>query len=161
MPSVLIEVGFLTNPKEELYLITNEGQEYIASAIYRAFKDYKRIIEEKSHFNTVVDTPITKPITEPVISKEVIDSPVQFKVQIASARNSIDTSSDYFKGLTNIEEHKFDNIYKYTVGSSGNYNDMVEFKKTIEDKFPGAFIIEIEKSGIQIPLSEAFKIVNK
>jgi N-acetylmuramoyl-L-alanine amidase len=160
MPAVLIEVGFLTNPKEELFLITNEGQEYIASAIYRAFKDYKRIIEEKSHYNTVVDTPITKPITDTIISNAVIDSSVQFKVQIASARNPIVINSDYFKGLTNIEEHKFDNMYKYTVGSSGKYNDMVEFKKTIEDKFPDAFIIAIEKSGKQISLSEAFKKVN-
>jgi len=48
MPSVLIETGFITNPAEQRYLMSEEGQEYLASAIYRAFKEYKRSIENKS-----------------------------------------------------------------------------------------------------------------
>ncbi|NJM26797.1 MAG: N-acetylmuramoyl-L-alanine amidase [Bacteroidia bacterium] len=45
MPSVLIEVGFLTNGSEEQYLLTGNGQDLIASGIYRAFKDYKNEVE--------------------------------------------------------------------------------------------------------------------
>ncbi len=45
MPSALIEVGFLTNPTEEKYLNDKSGQSYIASGIYRAFKDYKQEME--------------------------------------------------------------------------------------------------------------------
>jgi len=45
MPSVLIEVGFLTNNKEEKFLKNSDGQDLIASAIYRAFKDYKAQVE--------------------------------------------------------------------------------------------------------------------
>lgn len=45
MPSILIETGFLTNKHEEKYLSSEQGQDYIASAIYRAFKDYKTEIE--------------------------------------------------------------------------------------------------------------------
>ena len=45
MPSVLIEVGFLTNQKEEKFLSEERGQDLIASGIYRAFKDYKAQIE--------------------------------------------------------------------------------------------------------------------
>ncbi len=45
MPSVLIEVGFLTNPKEEKFLSEERGQDLIASGIYRAFKEYKTQIE--------------------------------------------------------------------------------------------------------------------
>lgn len=45
MPSVLIEVGFLTNKKEEKFLGETNGQELIASGIYRAFKDYKAQVE--------------------------------------------------------------------------------------------------------------------
>lgn len=40
MPSVLIEIGYLTNPKEEQDLSTAQVQEYIASAIFRAIRDY-------------------------------------------------------------------------------------------------------------------------
>lgn len=45
MPSVLIETGFLTNPTEEDYLISSEGQEEISTAIYKAFAQYKQEIE--------------------------------------------------------------------------------------------------------------------
>jgi N-acetylmuramoyl-L-alanine amidase len=45
MPSVLIETGFLSHVKEEAYLNSAEGQDLIASGIYRAFKDYKTQIE--------------------------------------------------------------------------------------------------------------------
>jgi N-acetylmuramoyl-L-alanine amidase len=45
MPSVLIETGFLSNSPEEKFLATDEGQELIASGIYRAFKDYKVEVE--------------------------------------------------------------------------------------------------------------------
>jgi N-acetylmuramoyl-L-alanine amidase len=44
-PSVLVEVGFLTNAKEEKFLGTAEGQDLIASGIYRAFKEYKSEVE--------------------------------------------------------------------------------------------------------------------
>ena len=45
MPSVLIETGFLTNSTEEKFLAGDEGQDLIASGIYRAFKEYKSDVE--------------------------------------------------------------------------------------------------------------------
>ncbi len=45
MPSVLVETGFLTNPNEEAYLASEEGQEEIAYALFKAFAQYKQEIE--------------------------------------------------------------------------------------------------------------------
>ena len=45
MPSVLIELGFLSNTNEEKYLNTKDGQTYLSSAIYRSVKAYKEEIE--------------------------------------------------------------------------------------------------------------------
>lgn len=45
MPSVLIETGFLTNPQEEKFLNDKMSQTYMASGIYRAFKEYKQELE--------------------------------------------------------------------------------------------------------------------
>jgi N-acetylmuramoyl-L-alanine amidase len=44
-PSVLVETGFLSNSKEEVFLTSENGQDLIASGIYRAFKEYKNQIE--------------------------------------------------------------------------------------------------------------------
>jgi N-acetylmuramoyl-L-alanine amidase len=45
MPSALIELGFLTNSAEEKFLNDKTGQSYMASGIYRAFKEYKNELE--------------------------------------------------------------------------------------------------------------------
>jgi len=45
MPGALVEIGFLTNAKEEAYLTQSANQVYIASAIYRAVKEYKLELE--------------------------------------------------------------------------------------------------------------------
>ncbi len=41
MPSVLTEIGYLTNPQEERFLGSEKGQEYMASCLFRAFRKYK------------------------------------------------------------------------------------------------------------------------
>ena len=48
MPSVLVELGFITNAEEEKFLISEQGQDYLASAIFRAFRDYKQTIDSRS-----------------------------------------------------------------------------------------------------------------
>jgi len=48
MASVLVETGFISNPTEEKFLMSELGQDYLASAIYRAFREYKEEIDGKS-----------------------------------------------------------------------------------------------------------------
>ncbi len=48
MPSVLVELAFITNPEEEKFLMSEQGQDYMASAIFRAFRDYKQAIDSRS-----------------------------------------------------------------------------------------------------------------
>lgn len=45
MPSILTELGFLTNPEEEKFLGSEKGQKYLASSIFRALRNYKSEIE--------------------------------------------------------------------------------------------------------------------
>jgi N-acetylmuramoyl-L-alanine amidase len=45
MPSILVELGFITNPTEEAFLMSEQGQTYMASAIFRAFRDFKKEFE--------------------------------------------------------------------------------------------------------------------
>jgi len=45
MPSILIELGFISHPDEETYMKDPNGQSILASAIFRAFRDYKQEME--------------------------------------------------------------------------------------------------------------------
>jgi len=41
MPSVLVELGYLTNPQEARFLNSDRGQTYLASALFRSVRKYK------------------------------------------------------------------------------------------------------------------------
>ena len=44
MPSVLTEIGFISNPGEQAYMTSKEGQEEIAQCIFRGLKDYRETL---------------------------------------------------------------------------------------------------------------------
>lgn len=54
MPSVLVELGFISNPEEEDYLNSNNGQQELANCIYKAIKRYR---EELDRFTNSRNTP--------------------------------------------------------------------------------------------------------
>lgn len=139
MPSVLIETGYISNPTEEAYLKSKTGQEYLASAIYRAFKNYKSEIESKSHF--------TQTITE----QESF-----FKVQIASSKLRIPLDSPTFKNYKDVVELESKGRFKYAIGNMISYDDILEFNKKVRVDFKDSFIIAVRKGEI-IPLSDALK----
>ena len=64
MPSILIELGFISNAAEERFLASADGQSYMASAIYRAFRDFKAAYEGE---NLVAET---KPQPEPKVEPQ-------------------------------------------------------------------------------------------
>ena len=52
MPAVLVELGFISNPSEQRFLTSVDGQGIMASAIFRAIRDYKEDYEQKQAYNT-------------------------------------------------------------------------------------------------------------
>ncbi len=52
MPSILTEIGFVSNPTEEKFLASEEGQKTVAASLFKAFVNYKNDIEGK---NNVID----------------------------------------------------------------------------------------------------------
>lgn len=70
MPSVLVEIGFISNAEEELYLISEIGQYEIAASIFQAICEYK--IHKDN-----VKMPI--PTVEQLVPKDVLNKDKQIK----------------------------------------------------------------------------------
>ncbi|MDE2996637.1 MAG: N-acetylmuramoyl-L-alanine amidase, partial [Bacteroidota bacterium] len=49
MPSVLVELGFLSHPGEAAFMRSEDGQAYLASAIFRAIRTYKSEYDQGLH----------------------------------------------------------------------------------------------------------------
>lgn len=75
-PSVLIELGFISNPAEERYLASAKGQTELATAIYNAFIDFKRKHDKKSGRQSTSPAPVDKPVVAEELPKQVASEQV-------------------------------------------------------------------------------------
>lgn len=69
MPSVLIETGYLSNPSEAAYLMSDNGRMAIATSIYNSFNTYKNKFESRLN-QTIATTSSAKPIVEQPVAVE-------------------------------------------------------------------------------------------
>jgi N-acetylmuramoyl-L-alanine amidase len=160
MPSVLIETGFITNANEEKYLMSKEGQEYLASAIYRAFRDYKRSIESKSSGGLSAGRPKEERpetiLTDATDPEPVEDDQVYYMIQVLTTTRSRSLDDATFSAYGHVAEFKTNNLYKYAVGRSTSFEQISGMVPDVQETFPGAFVIAV-RAGKIIPLSEARK----
>jgi len=176
MPSVLIETGFLTHAEEEKYLGSPKGQDQIAFAIYKAFKNYKAEVEG---YDAGPENEVRPKITEEQVEafdehmKEVpkpdslkptpvlIEQNLVFKIQITNSTKKIPLNSSKFQGLKNVEEFEENKTYKYF---TGNFKTMDEAfseqrrlrKENYQDAFTVAFL-----NGKKISIKEAKELLDK
>ena len=157
MPAVLIEAGFLTNPKEEDYLNTVEGQSHIASAIFRAFRSYYNeqidLISEFISLENKVE--IVENINDSVQKDRVV-----YKVQIGTYLKSM-LNSRTFNSIKDLEEVFVNGSYKYYIrcGDDKKFADDMR-KNMIENGFSGSFVTAFYK-GKQISTKEALNLQKK
>lgn len=150
MPSVLTEIGFLTNPEEEQFLGSSKGQDYLASGLFRAFREYKDEIEGVTK---KYDDDLEKQETYK-LSKEDSLELIEIKKVKAGMKDPVDTSKN-----NNPEIKKEDVVVKK------EDKDPEEIKKEIPKNVsvsPIIYKVQIISSDKKIPLdSEKFKGVEK
>jgi N-acetylmuramoyl-L-alanine amidase len=163
MPSVLIETGFISNPAEEKFLISEQGQDYLASAIYRACRDY--IAEISSRSIALADLKKDTGLTELTASIDAsppapIREEVAFMVQVSSSSGRIAVKPENFKGLKEINELSSGKVYKYASGKFSRYEDAARHRKEVIRIYPDAFVIAVVANEI-VPLQEALDRIKR
>lgn len=165
MPSVLIEVGFISHPNERNYMVSEKGKAALSSSIFNAFEDYKKKTESKSSFTVHTGTGNPKSITtaktdagnslennittsETKTGSSTEISNLFFSVQIAASTKKMETTPANFKGEKNIFRVDSKGMSRYY---SGKYNTLQEAereKKRIQGKFPESFVVAFENNEI-------------
>ena len=157
MPAILIELGFLSNEKEEKFLSSSTGQKKLAEYIFSGFKKYKLKLDKVD--GSIRKGRSDKPEKEssPLIEVKK-DSGVVFKVQIATSSSKIDTTPENFKGLNGVEVYISGKFYKYTFGKCEKFNEAKKVLNEVKSKgFNTAFITAFE-DGKKINLQTAIDI---
>ena len=170
MPSILVELGFISTPEEERYLNTENGVNTLSKSIYQAFLTYKN---EQSVALANEETPTTKPAKKPESKQQTTTAPKKekakvannnnetvFKLQLFSTSKPLDKNDKRLKGLKNVSYYQEGGLYKYTCGDSANYDEVVRTKQQLASQYKGSFIVAF-KNGKKIDVKEAVNEFNK
>ena len=158
MPSVLVELGFLTNNKEGPYVNSKKGRRELATQVANGILMYKQNIALGT--SNAQNPVITQDEVDAAIkvSQEKIYDDVTFKVQLAAGSKKIATKAYNFKGLKNVAREKFGTLYKYFYGSTSNYTEIQLLKTFAQEKgYSSAYVVAF-KDGQKVKLSE---VLNK
>ncbi len=142
MPSVLIELGFVSNSTERSFLNSSSGKSKVANSIFKSFNLYKIDYDKK---NSIYST------TNTTTSKVSSNNAVTYKVQLMSSKNWINKKSSNFRGLQNIERVQNDNdVYIYTYGNTSSYSIILKKQKEARAKgYKDSFVIAL-KNGERV-----------
>jgi N-acetylmuramoyl-L-alanine amidase len=89
MPSILIELGFISNAEEEKYLLREDTQELMSVSIYNAFVEYKNLVEGTN--KPFLPTKGAK--AREVVAQEATDAPTTKEEKDAADNNDTNVSA--------------------------------------------------------------------
>lgn len=172
MPSVLVELGFLTNSTEEDFLHSTDGKSGMSNSIFKAFKAFKEKADAKVGKNENKnesgngnkkengkqnENEVNKggSNAKPGIIYSEVKTGVKFQVQILTSSKPLNKKSSEFKGLDKVDEYISGGVYKYLAGSTSNFQEAKNNQKLLREMgFKDAFIVAFE-NGQKIDLNEA------
>ena len=147
MPSILIEMGYISNEQEEKLLNKKETKTAIAQAIFRAFKSYKSYYDRDlkltqfNHIKMQEDAPGND-----------IPPALHYRIQIKASSKKIPLDAPEFTGYKEVRCIPFSAIYKYTVGNFTTFEAAMQYcEDVIRPKIADAFVVCVENGKI-VPL---------
>lgn len=174
MPSILLEAGFLSNLKDEQFLLSEKGIESVSTGLFKAFKEYKLELEgDKKTINTI-DT-VTNKTTTPYqlilneSTKLIKDSSlistkkdeIVFKIQFLTSTEKKPLTANDFKNIDNVQEYFQNGLYKYVTGNEKTFESALVLLKKIHEKgFKDAFIVAYLNNK-RISPQDAVKLIKK
>lgn len=166
MPSVLLELAFISNPTEYEYLASPKGQEEIAQRLFNAFKSYKTKydasmrMEEEPTAKSLATPEATAVLTDAVksalaaseeASKQKDDASEEYYgIQIMGLGRMLKDDDPALKGLkVNAVKASDSNIYKYVTGKEKSKEAVQSQLKEVRKKFPEAFVVKVTGDKVE------------
>ena len=154
MPSVLIEVGFMSNPNDLAIMRTEKGRDGIADGIFNAFKTFKTRYDGG---NTAAPAPDPKP--QPVVEEEepvapsapeekaapVKEGPV-YGIQVLAIGKDMKWDDPYFQGYK-PKVVPAGKLKKYVICTSNSLEEVNKNFPNIQKKFKDSYMVKIENGS--------------
>lgn len=163
MPSILIELGFISNADECKYLVSQKGQDElsagIADAICNYIEEYQAQARKIEEQKKVAAATATTQKEQPASNTAVQSKPI-YKVQFLTIKNKLAQNDKALAGYSNVSFEQENNLYKYFCGDTNSYEEITATLGKVRKKYPDAFIIAT-LNGKRIDIKEARKLSGK
>lgn len=174
MPSILVELGYISNAEEAKYLASATAQKRLSDCISKAFDKYYADLKHLSGETYYVATdsqddareesndavvPSSSTTGETVTSTVREKAPV-FKVQFLTSSKKLNKGDAAFKGLNPVSFYYDRGLYKYTYGETADYNEILRIKRKVNEKFKDAFVVAFI-DGERIDTQQAIALFRK
>ena len=152
MPSVLIEIGFISNKKERVFLNSKNGINKISTSIFKALKKYIDIFNvHKKEFENIRDEANAKKKSSDennVVSKLLPKkNETLYKVQIKISKKKLNLKSFGLKNTDDLDFYFDNGYYKYTYGREKTMSGIIKKLNYIKNKgFKDAFIVKFRNN---------------
>jgi N-acetylmuramoyl-L-alanine amidase len=146
MPAVLVELGFISNTQDRVVMISDEGQNKLAKALFQAFSRYKQWYDNQHTALTALPEPDSLPHNqvseqEPERQNQVSPPDTLYRVQILASTKKLPAKSREYKGYTDVQYTTSGKLYKYTTGSFTKFSEAQAYCRQVRQKFPQAFVV--------------------
>lgn len=150
MPSVLVEVGFITNPDDLTVMRSEKGRDGIAANLFSAFKTFKErydnsmALEKEDRQEEKAEKPAEAEPKAEAPQEENLEEGILYGVQVLATTKKMAENDPFFAGYkpVMIQTGK---IYKYVIIPSRSLKEVKANHKKIQNKFPDNFIVKIEE----------------
>lgn len=162
MPSILTEVGFLSNDADARHMTSAAGQRSIAHALAESVESYMKN-------NPKIDLSTIKPTQSTLEQNRIPDTitshasqgKVSYSVQIKSSSTRLPINATNFGPyVIRIWERKVKNVYKYYVDRVISYKEALLLQGKLRDNYRDAFVVAFSGKE-QIEVKDAKKITEK
>lgn len=152
MPSILIELGFISNDAECKYLVSQKGVDEMSQSLFKAFNEYLE------YHNKLMEKAV--PTAQAIGNRGSDISLPIYKVQFMSLKNPLKKNDKKLKTYPNIDYYQEGGVYKYTCGDTTDYDEIQKTKTEVQKKYKDAFVIAVYE-GKKISIKQAREITSK
>lgn len=159
MPSVLVEVGFISNPADLKVMRSAEGRDRIAGNLLKAFSAFKDkydgstgaspdtapAVKEEVRKEEPAAAPETVPVAEAAPAGE---DGVTYGIQVLATSRRMKSNDPFFRNYS-VKEVQVGSLYKYVLRPVSDEADARKFYKEISKNYPGCFLVRIEGETLE------------
>ena len=164
MPSILVELGFISNADDCRYMTSQKGVEELSTSLYRAFVsylgEYRKQTSKSVNLSEIASDPSDSPITGPRQNSDAKTGLPQYRIQFLLSKEPLKNNDNRIINLPDVQYYVEGGQYKYTCGNTSDYNEITKLQAEVRKRYKDAFVIAFLNNK-KITVKEAREITDR